>query len=395
MNKVSIKEAKDLKGKRVLVRSDFNIDIDENGEIIDDMRIQRSLPTYQYLLEQGASIIAIAHLGRPEGEVVEELRMDPIAKHLSYLLGVDVKKVDDCIGGEAQEAAEKLKSGEVLFLENPRFHKEEQAGDKKFAKELASLADIFVLDAFGAVHRADASVSGVAEFLPTYAGLLIEEELHKLDTFLADPERPFVLVMGGAKLNTKIGLIRSLMTSADHILVGGALASTFAKAQGKEIGTSLFEEDLVEEAKTTLDEAGRYPGKLVLPVDFVIGEHPDVQETQVVDTDSVMSNTSILDIGPKTIEEFSKIITSAGSIAMNGAMGVFEKPAFEEGTKKIFEAVAASSAEVVVGGGETLVALDRYGAAAGVDFISTGGGAMLSYMEGADLPGLNAIPDKK
>ncbi|MFC1640617.1 phosphoglycerate kinase [Patescibacteria group bacterium] len=394
MKKVSLQEAGDLKGKRVLVRSDFNVDLTDSMEIVDDLRIQRALPTYRYLIDAGAKVVAMTHLGRPKGEADDKLKVDAIAGRLGELLKVHVTKTDDCIGDAVRSECDALQNGEVLMLENTRFHSEDQDKDSDFAKELASLADVYVSDAFGVSHRGDASVAGVAKYLPTFSGLLIEQELAELDAFAENPEKPYVFVIGGAKLKTKIGLINNLIDTADHILVGGALANTFLKAQGFEIGKSLYEEEFLKDAEAALTQAGGNADRLILPTDVVVAEDMDSNVIQTVPVEAIPSDMSVYDIGPETTVRFGAFISEAASLAMNGAMGVFEQEQFATGTRTVFQDIAVAKVKKISGGGETIIALNNYNLADKIDFISTGGGAMLSYLEGASMPGLEVIPNK-
>jgi phosphoglycerate kinase len=389
MNKRSVRDL-DVSGKRVLVRVDFNVPV-KDGEVTDDTRIHRALPTIRYLLERGARPVLISHLGRPKGEPDPKYAMDPVAERLEELLGEPVKKLDAAVGPEVEEALND--SGEsVVLLENSRFYPGETKNDPEFSEQLASLADLYVDDAFGAAHRAHATTVGVAERLPAAAGFLIEDELDNLDEVLRDPERPFVAILGGAKVSDKVGVIESLLELADTLLIGGAMCFTFLKAQGYEVGNSLVEEDYLEEAKRLMDEA---EGRIVLPVDVVVaGEMEEDAETETVEVDSIPQEEMGLDIGPKTVEEFRGYIVEAKTIFWNGPMGVFEIEAFAKGTEGVARAVAESGAKSVVGGGDSVAAVRKLGIEDEMDFISTGGGASLEYVEGKELPGVAVLPEK-
>jgi phosphoglycerate kinase len=391
MNKRSVRDL-DVRGKRVLVRVDFNVPV-KNGEVTDDTRIRRAIPTIKYLLEQGAQPILISHLGRPKGEPAPQYAMDPVAKRLEELLGAPVLKLDAAVGPEVEEALNEWDGEGVVLLENSRFYPGETKNDPEFSEQLASLADLYVDDAFGAAHRAHASVVGVAELLPAAAGFLMEEELDNLDKVLRAPERPFVAILGGAKVSDKLGVIESLLQVADTILIGGAMCFTFFKAQGYETGRSLVEEDYLDEAKRLLKEAG---DKLVLPVDVVAAEEmKEDAPSQVVKVEEFPPNLMGLDIGPETVEKFSRYIKEAKTIFWNGPMGVFEIDAFAKGTEGIARAVAESDAVTIVGGGDSVAALRKLGLENEMSFISTGGGASLEYVEGKELPGVAVLPEKE
>ncbi|HPH96499.1 MAG TPA: phosphoglycerate kinase [Anaerolineaceae bacterium] len=381
----------DVKGKKVLVRVDFNVPTKE-GKVGDDTRIRAALPTIQYLLEHGAAVILCSHLGRPKGGPDPKYTMQPVAQHLSGLLNAPVLFADDCIGPNAEAAAKSLKSGQVLLLENTRFHPEEEKNDENMARQLASLAEIFVNDAFGTAHRAHASTEGVTHYLPGVAGFLLEKEIRYLGQAVAEPKRPFVAILGGAKISDKIGVIRNLLAKADHILIGGGMANTFFKAQGLEMADSLVEDTAVETAKELLAMSG---GKLHLPVDMVLGDKFDAEAAlQTADLGNVPAGWRILDIGPKTVAAYADVISKAGTVVWNGPMGVFEFPRFAEGTYGVAKAVAESSAISVIGGGESVAAVQQSGQASKITHISTGGGASLEMLEGLVLPGVAALQDK-
>jgi phosphoglycerate kinase len=381
----------DVKGKKVLVRVDFNVPI-SNGKVGDDTRIQAALPTIKYLLENDAAVILCSHLGRPKGEPDPAFSLKPVADYLGTLLDVPVKFAEDCVGETAQKAAEDLAPNEVLVLENTRFHAGEKANDPEMAKELASLADLFVNDAFGSAHRAHASTAGVADYLPAAAGFLLEKEIKYLGNAIAEPERPFVAILGGAKVSDKIGVIDNLIKKADRILIGGGMANTFFKAQGYAMADSLVEDEVLDTAKELLDMAG---GKLVLPVDVVIADAFDANAAdKIMDVGDVPAGWRILDIGPRTVEAFSDIIKKAGTVVWNGPMGVFELDKFAKGTFEVAKAIAESDATGIVGGGDSASAIKKSGLEDKITHISTGGGASLEMLEGKMLPGLAALDDK-
>lgn len=389
MKKRSVRDLM-LRGKKVLVRVDFNVPI-EDGRVTDDTRIARALPTIQYLLSEGAKPILISHLGRPKGAPDPKYRMDPVAERLGELLQRPVLKLDAAVGPEVEKAIEEWSGEGVVLLENSRFYPGETKNDPEFARQLASLADAYVNDAFGAAHRAHATTAGVAEIRLSGAGLLLEEELDTLDRILGDPERPFVAILGGAKVSDKLGVIKSLLAVADTLLIGGAMCFTFFKAQGYEIGGSLVEDDYLQEARRLLEEAG---DKLVLPVDIVVADRFAADaDTKVVKVDGIPQGWMGLDIGPESVERFREHISSARTIFWNGPMGVFEMDAFAKGTEGVARSVAASSATSVVGGGDSVAAVRKLGLDDLMSFISTGGGASLEYIEGKELPGVAALPD--
>jgi 3-phosphoglycerate kinase len=390
MNKRSVRDL-DVPDKRVLVRVDFNVPV-KDGEVTDDTRIRRALPTIRHLLEEGARPILISHLGRPKGEPDPKYAMDPVAARLQELLGEPVKKLDAAVGPEVEEALEDWDGRGVVLLENSRFYPGETSNDPEFADQLAALADLYVNDAFGAAHRAHATTVGVAERQPAAAGLLMEEEIDYLDKVLKDPERPFVAILGGAKVSDKLGVIESLLGTADSLLIGGAMCFTFFKAQGYEIGNSLVEDDYLEAAKRLMEEGG---DRLVLPVDVVVAEAMEEDaESETVPVDGIPAGKMGLDIGPKTVDLFSEHISGASTIFWNGPMGVFEIDAFAKGTEGVARAVAESGATSVVGGGDSVAAVNKLGLEDRMSHISTGGGASLEYVEGKELPGIAVLPDK-
>jgi len=379
-------------GKKALVRCDFNVPLNDDLSISDDTRIVAAVPTITYLMGQGAAVILCSHLGRPKGKVVESMRLTPVAQRLSELLGVDVKMADDCIGAEVEAAAAALGAGEVLLLENLRFYPEEEKNDAAFAERLAKLADIFVNDAFGTAHRAHASTAGVADYIPAVAGMLIEKELAFLGQAVSDPERPFVAILGGAKVSDKIKVIDNLLTKADKLLIGGGMANTFFKAQGLEMGDSLVEADSLDVAAELMAKGG---DKLVLPVDMVLADaFAEDAATKVVPVGDVAAGWRILDIGPETIKLFAEQVGQAKTVVWNGPMGVFEMAPFAEGTFGVARALAASSATSIVGGGDSAAAIAQAGLTDQIDHVSTGGGASLEFLEGAELPGIAVIAEK-
>ncbi len=389
INKKTVRDI-DVANKRVLCRVDYNVPIDD-GEITDDTRITASLETLNYLLEQGAAVVLMSHLGRPKG-VDESLRLDVVAKRLSALLGREVKKIDVCVGEEARSAACSLAPGEALLLENVRFDPREEANDPDFAKALAELGEVYVNDAFGAAHRAHASTEGVARHLPAVAGLLLARELEFLGGALEAPERPFVAILGGAKVKDKIGVIQNLIPKVDTLVIGGGMGYTFLKAKGYEIGKSLLDEGHVGLAAELLQSAG---DKIVIPVDVVVADdfRPDAA-TQIVDADKIPADWEGMDIGPKTRDRIADIVRSAKTVVWNGPMGVFEMPAFAAGTNAVAAAMAESGALTIIGGGDSAAAVQQAGLADKMTHISTGGGASLEFLEGKALPGVVALLDR-
>ena len=381
-----------VEGKRVLVRVDFNVPLAE-GNVADDTRIRAALPTINYLLEHGAKVILMSHLGRPKGQAVDGLRLNPVAERLSELLGRPVRKLDDCVGPEVEAVVAEMQPGDVILLENVRFHSGDESNDPALAKELASLADIFVNDAFGAAHRAHASTVGVAEYLPSVAGFLMEKELTFLGQTLTAPEHPFVAILGGAKISDKIGVIDNLLTRVDGLLIGGGMANTFFKAQGYEIGRSLVEDESLDVARKMLERAGE---RLALPVDVVVADRFDAQaRSKVVPVDQVPEDWAILDIGPETVELFQRKLAGAKTVVWNGPMGVFEFPRFAAGTEAIARILAEAGATTIIGGGDSVAAVEQAGLADKMTHISTGGGASLEFLEGKELPGVAALLERR
>ncbi|HIT32367.1 MAG TPA: phosphoglycerate kinase [Candidatus Enterenecus stercoripullorum] len=394
-NKKTVKDI-DVKGKKVLCRCDFNVPQDKaTGAITDDKRIVAALPTLKYLLEQGAAVIACSHLGKPKGEWKESLTLAPVAKRLSELLGQEVIFAKDIIGEDARAKAAALQPGQIMLLENLRFDKGEEANDPEFAKALASLADVYVSDAFGTVHRAHASTAGVAAYLPAVSGFLIQKELEIMGGALANPKRPLVAILGGAKVSSKIGVINNLLDIADTIIIGGGMAYTFVKAMGGTVGTSLLEEDRLDYCKEMMDKAKAKGVKFLLPVDTLCAaEFSADAKPELVDTMAIPDDRMGMDIGPKTIELFSDAVKDAGTVIWNGPMGVFEFPAFAEGTRAMAKALAESRAITIVGGGDSAAAVAQLGYADKMTHISTGGGASLEFLEGKELPGVACLLDK-
>ena len=385
-----------VRSKRVLVRVDYNVPLDANGNVSDDKRITASLPTINYLLEQGARIILCSHLGRPKGEVKKEFSLAPVAKRLKELLpNVNIYFTSDCIGEEAQQKAAALKDGEILLLENLRFHKEEEKNDPEFAKKLASLAEIYVSDAFGTVHRAHASTAGVAAYLPAVAGFLIGKELSIMGGALENPERPFVAILGGAKVADKIGVITNLLNKCDTLLIGGGMAYTFFKAMGYEIGDSLLDAESIDLAKQLMETAKEKGVKLLLPVDTVVAKAFAADaEHMTVASNAIPAGWQGLDIGEKTRELFAAEIKNAKTVIWNGPMGVFEFPEFAKGTEAVAKACAECGGTTIIGGGDSASAVKKLGYADKMTHISTGGGASLEFLEGKVLPGVAALNDK-
>ncbi len=384
----------DVAGRRVLVRVDFNVPLD-GGRVVDDRRIREALPTIQELRRRGARVILASHLGRPDGAVVEGLRLDPVARRLGELLGTPVRKLADCIGPEVERAVAEMRDGDVVLLENLRFHPGEEANDPEFARALASLADLFVNDAFGTAHRAHASTVGVTRYLPAVAGLLMDKELSFLSRALEDPRRPFVAILGGKKVSDKIGVIRNLLGRADALLIGGAMAYTFLRARGYGVGASLYEADRLDLARSLLEEAARRRVPVLLPEDVVVADRfaPDAAH-RVVPAEAIPDGWMGMDIGPQTAAAFSRVVGTAGTVVWNGPLGVCEFPPFAAGTRAVAEAVAASGAVTIVGGGDTAAALQQMGLADRISHISTGGGASLEFLEGKVLPGVAALLDR-
>lgn len=414
MKKISVKDI-DVQGKKVLVRVDFNVPLDKNQNITNDKRIRAALPTINYLIEHNAVVILLSHLGRPKGKVIPELSLKPVAKRLSEILGRKVYMADDCVGEATKRLVANLKPGDVALLENTRFHKEEEENEPEFAKELASMGDVFVNDAFGTAHRAHASNVGIAKYLPSAVGFLVEKEIEYLGKALQNPQPPFTAILGGVKVSDKIDLITNLMGKADNILIGGAMMYTFLQAQGYEVGNSKVEQDKLDLAREILTRAEKSKSRFMMPVDTVMATalsedadcitvsirqladklaHPE--EVQLPSDKSMPKISDLIgvDIGEKTIEKFTETISASKTVVWNGPMGVFEIEKFANGTKKIAEALASCTGTTIVGGGDTASAIEKFGLEDKVSHISTGGGASLEFLAGKKLPGIEAIPDK-
>ena len=386
----TIREA-DLKGKRVLIRVDFNVPL-KDGAVTDNTRIKAALPTIKYILDNGASLVVMTHLGRPKGEKNEKYSLAPVAAEFSKLLGKDVKLASDVIGDEVKKEVEALKPGDVLLLENVRFYKEEEANDPEFAKTLASYGDIYCNDAFGTAHRAHASTEGVSHYLPSYAGFLIEKEVKFMAPLLENPEKPFVAIIGGSKVSSKITVLESLVRTCDTIVIGGGMAYTFLKVQGHTIGKSLVEDDYLETASSFLKKAEEKGVKVILPVDHVAAAEFDENASPVaVDSVDIPADLMGMDIGPKTTALIVEAVKGAKSVVWNGPMGVFEFASFAKGTEEVAKARAASDATTVVGGGDSVAAINKFGLADKISHVSTGGGASLEFLEGKELPGIKAL----
>ncbi len=396
MNKKTVKDI-DVNGKKVLVRCDFNVPIDsETGKITDNRRIRAALPTIQYLLDHNAKVILCSHLGRPKGEFNLKYSLKPVAGELSKLLNKDVKLAKDVIGENAKELTANMKEGDIVLLENVRFHKEEEQNDPEYSKALASMAEIYVNDAFGTAHRAHSSTTGVADYLPAVSGFLIEKELEFLGGALENPAHPFVAILGGAKVSDKIGVIENLLDKVDTLIIGGGMAYTFYKAQGHHIGTSICEEDKLDLAKSILEKAQEKGVKLLLPVDnHVSSEYSNNGEEKMVNSTEIPDGFMGLDIGPKTIEKFEEAVKDAKTVVWNGPLGVCEFDKFATGTKAVATMLSKIEATTIIGGGDSAAAIEKLGLADKMTHISTGGGASLEFLEGKTLPGIACLQDKK
>ncbi|MEH7358982.1 phosphoglycerate kinase [Priestia aryabhattai] len=394
MNKKTLKDI-DVKGKRVFCRVDFNVPM-KDGKVTDETRIRAAVPTIQYLVEQGAKVILASHLGRPKGEVVEELRLNAVAERLQALLGKNVAKADEAFGEEVKKTIDGMSEGDVLVLENVRFYPGEEKNDPELAKAFAELADVYVNDAFGAAHRAHASTEGIAQHIPAVAGFLMEKELDVLSKALSNPERPFTAIVGGAKVKDKIGVIDHLLDKVDNLIIGGGLSYTFIKALGHEVGKSLLEEDKIELAKSFMEKAKKNGVNFYMPVDVVVADDfSNDANIQVVSIENIPSDWEGLDAGPKTREIYADVIKNSKLVIWNGPMGVFELDAFANGTKAVAEALAeATDTYSVIGGGDSAAAVEKFNLADKMSHISTGGGASLEFMEGKELPGVVALNDK-
>jgi len=390
MNKKTVKDI-DLKGKRVLMRVDFNVPMAE-GKVTDDKRIKAALPTIQYVLEQGACVLLMSHLGRPKGEANPEFSLKAASEALAALLGSPVKMAPDCVGAEVEKMAKELKPGEVLMLENTRFHKGEEKNDLELAKQMAALGEVYVNDAFGSAHRAHSSTEGVARFLPAVSGFLMEQELEYLGRAIANPEHPYIAILGGAKISDKILVVETLLSKCDKLIIGGGMANTFLAAKGLNMQDSLVEEASLETAKSILAKSA---DKLILPVDAVIADKFDAEaNTQTVDVDKIPAGWRMLDVGPKTLELYKSSLSGVKLVVWNGPVGVFEMPKFAEGTFALAKLLAESGATTVIGGGDSASAVKKAGVAKQMTHVSTGGGASLEFLEGKELPGVAALLDK-
>jgi 3-phosphoglycerate kinase len=393
MSKLTVRDY-DLKDKRVLLRADFNVPLTQEGKISDDIRIRESIPTISYILEKGAKkVILMSHLGRPKGKVVENLRMNPVAKRLEELLGQPVEKLDDCIGDKV-EALIASTPKRIVLLENLRFYPQEEKGDQEFAQALARLGDIYVNDAFGTAHRAHASTTIIAKYLPSCIGFLMEKEIQYLSKALS-PTKPYMIILGGVKVSDKIGVVENLIDKADSILIGGAMAYTFLKSKGESVGKSKVEEDKLSLAGQILDKAAQKNVKIFLPIDHIVVERPDLPQTKKI-VDQIPEGFMGVDIGPKTVNSFVKELEGAKTVLWNGPLGIFENPYYAEGTKEVAEALTnLKEACVIVGGGDTASAASEFGVKSKLSHVSTGGGASLEFLEGKELPGIAAIPNKE
>lgn len=394
MNKKSIRDV-ELAGKRVFCRVDFNVPM-QDGVITDDTRIRAAVPTIRFMVDAGAKVILASHFGRPKGQVVEEMRLTPVAAHLSGLLGREVTKLDDSVGAEVKAAVERMEQGDVLLLENVRFHAGEEKNDPELAKSFAELADLFVNDAFGTAHRAHASTAGIAQYIPAVAGLLMEKEIRFMGGALSNPERPFTAIVGGAKVKDKIAVIENLLTKVDNLIIGGGMANTFLKAQGYAIGSSLCEDDKLDLARTLMEQAKERGVQLLMPIDVVIADRfaADAQK-QTVSIDGIPDGWMALDIGPKTVEAYHRVIVESKTVVWNGPMGVFEMDAFAQGTIGVAVAMKECSGTTIIGGGDSVAAVEKAGVAEQMTHISTGGGASLEFMEGKELPGVAVLTDNQ
>lgn len=395
MNKKTVKDI-DVKEKKVLVRCDFNVPQDENGNITDNRRIVAALETIKYLVSENAKVILCSHLGRPKGEFNEKFSLKPVAEELSKLLGKEVKLATDVVGESAQNLANSMNNGDVILIENVRFHKEEEENDTEFSKKLASLAEVYVNDAFGTSHRAHASTAGVAEFLPAVSGFLIEKEINFMGNCLENPERPFVAILGGAKVSDKIGVIESLLEKVDTLIIGGGMAYTFFKAQGYEVGNSLCEYDKLDLAKGLLEKAKQKGVNLMLPIDNVVGkEFKKDTESKVVKSNEIPTDWEGFDIGPETVKLFVEEIKKAKTVIWNGPLGLFEFDQFAVGTNAIANALADIDAITIIGGGDSAAAIEKAGLSEKMSHVSTGGGASLKFLEGKTLPGIECLQNKE
>ena len=394
MDKMTLRDI-EVGGKRVLVRVDFNVPLDEKtGEITDDNRIRAALPTIKYLTEHGAKVILMSHFGRPKGKVVDGLRLAGVAQRLSQILMQPVGIAPDCVGPEVEKMVANLKSGDILLLENLRFHAEEEAGDVPFAQALARLGDVFVNDAFGAAHRAHASISVITNYLPAVAGFLLKKEIENLGNILENPARPFASLLGGAKISDKVNMLENIMGKVDFLLIGGGMAATFLKAQSYEVGLSLIETEMLDTTARLTEEARKSGARLLLPVDVVVADELNNEaKTEVVPVEEIPKDKRIVDMGPQTISNFSQELRNCQTIFWNGPVGIFEIPRFAQGTQELARLLANLGATTVIGGGSTAEVVNEMGLADKMTFVSTGGGASLEFLSGEKLPGVEALPD--
>ena len=394
MNKKSIRDV-ELAGKRVFCRVDFNVPM-QDGVITDDTRIRAAVPTIRYMVDSGAKVILASHFGRPKGQVVEEMRLTPVAAHLSTLLGKEVTKLEDSVGEEVKAAVAGMENGDVLLLENVRFHPGEEKNEPELAKSFAELADLFVNDAFGTAHRAHASTAGIAQYIPAVSGLLMEKEIRFMGGALSNPERPFTAIVGGAKVKDKIAVIENLLTKVDHLIIGGGMANTFLKAQGYAIGASLCEDDKLDLARSLMEQAKERGVNLMMPIDVVVADRFAADaEKKTVAIDAIPEGWMALDIGPKTVEAYHRVIVESKTVVWNGPMGVFEMDAFAQGTIGVARAMKECSGTTIIGGGDSVAAVEKAGVADEMTHISTGGGASLEFMEGKELPGVTVLTDNE
>ena len=394
MHKLSIEDIHDIKDKKVLIRVDFNVPI-QDGVITDDSRIQAALPTLNYILERGGTCIVATHLGRPKGQVIDELRLSLIATHLARLVNYPMLKLNDCVGDSVQEQINNRTDIKLFLLENVRFYNEETQNDTQFAKQLASLADVFVQDAFGVVHRAHASTEGVSQFLPSFSGLLVNKELNYLQGALSDPKRPFVAIVGGSKVSTKLGVLKHLLDKVDELIIGGAMAFTFLKALGFNVGKSLCEDDKCDIALELMDKAKQLNKRIILPKDVVVSDDfKGNGRIEVVSVESIPSDMMGLDVGPISLAEIKQSLEKAETVIWNGPLGVFEVDVFAKGTCEVARALADSTAISIVGGGDSVAAVKKTGVSDKMDHISTGGGACLEFLEGKTLPGIACLKER-
>lgn len=396
MPKMTVKDV-EVRDKRVLVRVDFNVPLDEKtGEITGDNRIRAALPTIQYLTGQRAKVILMSHLGRPKGKVVEDLRLGIVARRLSEVLGQPVSMAPDCVGSDVENMVAAMKAGDILMLENLRFHAGEETGDASFARALASLGDVYVNDAFGTAHRAHASVSVIARYLPTVAGFLMEKEVKNLGRILENPARPFAALLGGAKISDKVSMLENIMDKVDYVMVGGGMAATFLKAKSYEVGQSLLETDMLETASHLMELAQKEKVNLMLPVDVVVADEVSNEaQVEIIPVEKIPKERRIVDMGPQTISSFSRELRRCKTVFWNGPMGIFEIPRFARGTQELAKLLAGLEAMTVIGGGSTAEAVSDLGLAGKMTFVSTGGGASLEFLSGDKLPGVEALPDRK